>query len=468
MIARSPQFHWTIPEHWLGAVKDWPDLCQSFGEALVTLSPKVLKTHALVIGATGSGKTVFLHHLIVADLRRGQSIVLLDARGDLAMATIELAARAGIDPSLVRFFNLREKQNPIGFNPLAGPGETYYKAFGLISAVEAESETWGVQLAETFRNAALLLAETNSSLTQLDGLFHNPEVRRSLIAKATTAALKEFWQRFDALSPDKQAALASPVLNKVSALLSTEGMRRMYGHPCPVDLFEHLNRPGSITLISLAVDELHAAGWMTGSIMLSTICRVVFSRATVAESQRNPIRLYVDEFENFSMRDFESILAEGRRFGFSLVLAHQTLAQLTPKLRSVILGNVGVKVVFRTGFQDSEVLNKDLTGVKGAFNLPSLPVGEAVLWRRGGTPFQIEVNAPLIGDVGSGSPASRQFLAQLAELAPAYYEVVEEELVTTVSPEIEAVSDPVQPKSEPMPAVDRDAKSKTTRLEDWL
>ncbi|KAA0232922.1 MAG: signal recognition particle-docking protein FtsY, partial [Armatimonadetes bacterium] len=61
-----------------------------------------------------------------------------------------------------------------------------------------------------------------------------------------------------------------------------------------------------------------------------------------------------------------------------------------------------------------------------------------------------------------------QFLAQLAELAPAYYEVVEEEPVTTVSPEIEAVSDPVQPKSEPMPAVDRDAKPKTTPLEDWL
>lgn len=457
-----------LPYHWLGVVKDWPDLCQSFGEALVNLSPKILKTHALVIGATGSGKTVFLHHLIVADLLRGQSIVLLDARGDLAMATIELAARAGIDPSLVKFFDLREKKNPLGFNPLAGKGEPYFRALGLIDAVAAESESWGVQLAETFRNAALLLAETNSSLKELDGLFHNSSVRRALIEKASTNSLKEFWQRYDSLSSEKQAALASPVLNKVSALLSTEGLRRMYGHPVSVDIAEHLNKKGSITLVSLAVDELHSAGWMTGSIMLSAICREVFSRATVAESDRNPIRLYVDEFENFSMRDFESILAEGRRFGFSLVLAHQTLAQLTPKLRSVILGNVGVKVVFRTGYQDSEVLNKDLTGLKGAFNLPSLPVGEAVLWRRGGTPFQIEVNAPLIGDVGSGSPASRQFLAQLAELAPAYYEVVEEEPVTTVSPEIEAVSDPVQPKSEPMPAVDRDAKPKTTPLEDWL
>ncbi|KXK15894.1 MAG: AAA-like domain protein [Armatimonadetes bacterium OLB18] len=377
-----------IPPHWLGVVKNWLDVCRSLIEALIYLSAEVLRTHALVIGATGSGKTNFLHHLIVADLLRGHSIIVLDPRGDLAMAVIELAVRAGIDPSLVRFFDLREKQNPLGFNPLAGNGEPYYKALGLIDAIAAQVESWGVQLAETFRNALLLLAETNSSLNQLEGLFYNASVRRALIVRATTDSLKDFWRRYDALSPDKQAALASAVLNKVSALLSTEGLRRMFGHPDPVDIGEHLNQPGSITLISLAVDELHSAGWMTGGIMLSTICREVFSRATVAESQRNPIRLYVDEFENFSMRDFESILAEGRRFAFSVVLANQALAQLTPKLRSVILGNVGVKVVFRTGFQDAEVLNKDLAGVKGAFDLPNLPVVKRFYGSAGRHPFR--------------------------------------------------------------------------------
>lgn len=458
----------SIPDHWLGVVKGWLDLYRSFGEALVQLSPATLKTHALVIGTTGSGKTNFLHHMIAGDLVRGHSVVILDAREDLAKAAVELAARAGIDPSLVRFFDLREKQKPLGFNPLAGKGEPFYRALGLIDAIAAEHDGLGVQTVEYFRHAALLLAETNSCLNQLDGLFHNTAARRALIERATTISLKEFWKRYDLLSPEKQAALASPVLNKVSALLSTEGLRRMYGHPSPVDLAEQLNRPGSITLISLAVDELHSAGWMTGSIMLSAICREVFSRVTIAESQRNPIRLYVDEFENFLMRDFESILAEGRRFGFSLVLAHQTLAQLTPRLRSVILGNVGVKVVFRTGYQDAEVLNKDLAGVKGAFDLPSLPIGEAVLWRRGTSPIQIEVNIPLIGDVGSTSPASRQFLEQLSELAPAYNEVVDEKPMSTEESIVERVSGEEPPTREPTPRVSECAKGKSKRLEDWL
>jgi hypothetical protein len=460
--SRSSRRTVPIPDHWVGMVKGWPDLCQSLGEALVTLPPHVLSTHGLIIGATGSGKTNLLHHLIAGDLMRGRSIVVLDARGDLAVATVELAARAGVDPKDVRFFNLREKDQPLGFNPLAGNGEPYYRALGLIDAVAAESESWGVQLAETFRNAALLLAETGSPITKLDGLFHNRAVRRDLIARASSEPLRAFWSRYDSLSADKQSVLASPVLNKVSALLSTVGLRRMYGHPAPVDLAEHLGTPGSVTLVSLAVDELHSAGWMTGSIMLSSICREVFSRATVAESQRNPIRLYVDEFENFAMRDFESILAEGRRFGFSIVLAHQTLAQLTPKLRSVILGNVGVKVVFRTGYQDAEVLNRDLAGVKGAFDLPSLPVGEAVLWRRGELPFQIEINTPLIDDVGSVSQSAREFLARLAELTPAYFEIVEE---------TQSVEAPDEAQVEEQPPSQKRQKAQGTppgHLEDWL
>jgi DNA helicase HerA-like ATPase len=162
------------------------------------------------------------------------------------------------------------------------------------------------------------------------------------------------------------------------------------------------------------------------------------------------------------MRDFESILAEGRRFGFSIVLAHQTLAQLTPKLRSVILGNVGVKVVFRTGYQDAEVLNRDLAGIKGAFDLPSLPVGEAVLWRRGEFPFQIEINAPLIDDVGSVSQSAREFLARLGELTPAYFEIVEE---------TQSVEAPVEAQVEEQPPSQKRQKGRETppgHLEDWL
>lgn len=460
--SRSARRTVPIPDHWVGVVKGWPDLCQSIGEALVTLTPSMLSTHAYVPGTTGVGKSCFMTHLKASDLRRGISIVDLDGRGDSKNSSLELVARAGVPPEFVKIFDLREKDQPLGFNPLAWKGEPYFPVLGLIDAVAAEHEGLGVQTTEYMRNGLLVLAEAGAPITELEAFFHNPAIRRRLLARISAPALIEFWQRYDRLSPEKQSVLASPVLNKFGPLLATEGLRRMFGHPCPVDLGEHLRTPGSVTLISLAVDELHSAGWMVGQIMLSSICREVFSQATVAESQRNPIRLYVDEFENFAMRDFESILAEGRRFGFSIVLAHQTLAQLTPKLRSVILGNVGVKVVFRTGYQDAEVLNRDLAGVKGAFDLASLPVGEAVLWRRGEFPFQIEINAPLIDDVGSVSQSAREFLARLAELTPAYFEILEE---------TQSVEPPDEAQVEEQPPSQNRQKGRGTppgHLEDWL
>lgn len=412
----------TIPDHWIGARKDWEDSCTSFGEALVSISQRELATHALVIGATGSGKTNFLHHLIAQDLQRGQSIVILDARGDLAGAALELATRAGVNPKKVRFFNLREKKRPSGFNPLAGSGEAYFRALGVLDAVAAESESWGIQLAETLRNSLLLLAECGQSLVQLEALLQNAAFRREFMPSAKQESLRTFWERYDGLSLDRQAALAAPVLNKVSILLATEPLRRMFGHPSPVDLGNHLQTKGSITVVSLAVDELHSAGWMAGSILLSSVCREIFAQVEIPESQRNPVRLYVDEFEHFGVREFESILAEGRRFKLSCVLAHQTLAQLTPKLRSMILGNVGVKVVFRTARHDADILNKDLVGDVKAFDLPSLPVGDAVLWRRGTAPIHVEVNEPLIHDVGQVSPQARRFRDSLLELTPPYIE----------------------------------------------
>ena len=60
-----------LPQHWIGVRKYWQFTCPSFNEAPVSLPPSTLATHALALGATGSGKTNLLHHLIAGDLIRG-------------------------------------------------------------------------------------------------------------------------------------------------------------------------------------------------------------------------------------------------------------------------------------------------------------------------------------------------------------------------------------------------------------
>jgi len=385
---------------WIGVLKDWQTVTANPLPVLVSLEPAHLRTHALVIGSTGSGKTNLIHHLIAQDLERRHSVVVLDLRGDLADAVCAMC-RGHVAPEQVKFLDLREKERPLGFDPLSGPGEPYFRALGVLSAIAFESESWGVQLAETLRNALMLLAEAGKRLTDLEHLLHDRAFRTSCLAGVAPSPVTEFWQRFDALSEDRQQTLAMPVLNKVSLLFATKTLCTILSHPQPLDLALHLNRPGSVILVSLAVDEMHQAGRMLGNLFLSGLCREVLSRVRTPEALRNPVHLFVDEFENFTVPDFETILAEGRRFGLSLVLAHQTLAQLTPRLRSMVLNNVGVKLCFRCGREDSATLAKDILGDAKSVDLAGLATGEAFMWVRGFGMGLIEVNEPI--------PAAKQW-----------------------------------------------------------
>ena len=82
--------------------------------------------------------------------------------------------------------------------------------------------------------------------------------------------------------------------------------------------------------------------------------------AREATGFRQPVRIYIDEFQGCRGRVLQSLLAEGRKFGISLVLANQSLGQLgnasAHSVGSAVLANVGNIIAFRTGAADAAVL----------------------------------------------------------------------------------------------------------------
>jgi len=419
----------------------------------IQLLPKHLQTHALLIGATGCGKTNLIHHLIEQDLDLNQSFCILDLRGNLVKDALVLCARKQVDPRRVRILDLRERERPLGFDPLFGAGPAYFRALNVLDAVEDASESWGVQIPETFRNVLIPLAEAKQPMTQLDKFFFDADFRRACLSESEEEPVVSFWKRFDELTKERQAGLAMPVLNKVSILFATKTLRRILGSDRPFDLSRHLDTKGSITLVSLAYDEMHSAGQILGKMFLSSLCREVFARIGIPEKRRNGVRLYVDEFEHFGTKDFENILAEGRKFRLRVVLAHQTLAQLTPAMRSIILGNVGAKVVFRTGFEDGVRLSKDLTGGADTYNFQGFRRGEAVLWRKPGFLRRFMVCPPLIENSGEMTDEAKEYV---------------ERVYDTFADEPERQSHVSTPVELPPESSQRKRKQSTGSLEDWL
>lgn len=452
------EFDGTRPEHWIGIEADYQEHQDHPATRLFSVSRRDLAVHGLILGASGSGKTVCLTHLLAGAIKRGDSFVLVDARGDQVNDALTLLA-GRVDPSLVKVIDLRHSTPHMGFDPLGGAGLPHKRALNIASTIKAGSDSFGVQLEETLRYFLIALAEAGEPLTQLEAAFYADEYRSWLIGQVKTEAVRAFIARFHSMKEDRRAALAMPVMNKLSAVFATPKLRSILSDRNAINLAQHLNQDGSVLLVSLAVDETADVGRVFGSLFLGCLTQTMFARVGEAEHKRNPVLLLLDEFSNFASEDLSSVIAEGRRFGFSLICAHQTLSQVGPSLRSLILGNVGLKVIFRLGRDDSQAMSADLTGDRKALDLTRLPIGTCIVRRGNQKLVGVEVNKP-IGNGGVLDSPARTFLAEIHRQHPS--KAYEQPLLATSSTSTQPAAPPEHSKSRKKRA------NQTSSLEDWL
>ena len=108
-------------------------------------------------------------------------------------------------------------------------------------------------------------------------------------------------------------------------------------------------------LINLAKGVLRTNSFLLGALFVAKIQMAAMSRVDLRPSERTPFYFYVDEFQNYATLSFAEIMSEARKYGLSLILAHQSLVQLDQQLRDIILGNAKNFVVYRCDRQDAEL-----------------------------------------------------------------------------------------------------------------
>ena len=162
------------------------------------------------------------------------------------------------------------------------------------------------------------------------------------------------------MTDKNQIAWIDPVMNKINAFFSDERIRQMFASSTKssFNIRETIDN-GKILLVKLDKGRLKDAADLLGSLIMAKIQMAAFSRANVPANKRTPFYLYIDEFQNFASESFMVILSEARKYGLSLVMAHQTLVQISGELRSLILGNAGIQVYFRVSRQDASILSKE-------------------------------------------------------------------------------------------------------------
>ena len=289
-----------------------------------------LRSHAYLVGGTGTGKSRLLRLLAEQDIAAGHGLCLIDPHGDLCEALVAyLATLPGGHPALARavLIDPTDREWAVGFNPLqVPPGDDLYPHV--------------LELLTVFRK-----------------LWADAEFRGRLVAGLAHPEARAYWQgRFGPLPARTKAEWIESTLNKVSAFVSDPWIRDMVGQRrSTIDPRQWMD-DGAFVLVNLAKGRLKQNSDLVGALLVAKLQEAALSRVDLPEGERRPFRLYVDEFQHYATASFQDILSEARKYALAIVMAHQTLAQLDRTLQASVLANAKVQVYFRPSRQDAEVL----------------------------------------------------------------------------------------------------------------
>ena len=348
------------------------------------------RRHIYSIGSTGAGKTTFLQSLINQDIHAGRGVCLLDPHGDLAEEIIDNIPRERIND--VIYFDAGDRNNPLGFNPLAGwdaDHERELVASQLVSTFKGIwRDSWGEWLEYLLKNTLMALLEREGvavSLLSIVRMLEDVEYREHIVAGVKDPVVLRFWREyFEGFAPRERHLRISSTLNKAGKLVLSPVLRNIVGQTSSSFDMSDVMDGSKILIVNLSKGKIGEdnANFL-GSLIVSDIVSRAMKRAYQKEHERKDFYLYIDEFQNFTTDSFASIVSEARKYRLSLNIAHQNFDQISPKVLSAIIKNTGTLTAFNVNFEDAEKLAANFHPIKPDA-LASSSVGECWCRTSGG------------------------------------------------------------------------------------
>lgn len=381
--------------------------------------------HIYCLGGTGTGKSTLLYNMVVQDMQAGEGIAVMDPASDFVDAVLAAVPVARIKDVII--IDPSDEQHPVGLNPLDfGGNPTLMKVnrvindlLDIFNSLYNMREAGGPGFEQYFRNTLLLASTVREDsphgsptlLTPLE-VLRNKEFRDELLAECYDSFLgadmagevTRFFTSAQATSGEQQFENWVPyVTNKLVRFTSNPLLRQMLCSPKRTVDFRHLMDERKILLVNLGKGEIGSQDTrMLGMLVLKYLFQAAMTRTDVPRAARIPFYCYVDEFHNFVDSEIADILAEARKWGLHMVLAHQSLGQLvvgnTRTVLDAVLGNVATKLFFRVGLDEAQALEPGYLPQFDAHTLAQLPdrhvLARLLVGNKPSLPFVFQTKAP--------------------------------------------------------------------------
>lgn len=338
------------------------------------------RRHLYMIGKSGVGKSKVQELLIRQDIAYGHGVCVIDPHGELIDEILHFIPENRIkdvcvvDPSDTAF--------PVSFNPLQNvdPALKHQLTQSLLEVLKKQfSSDWTSCLEHVFRFTTLALLDyPGATMRGMISMLTDHAYRQKVIEYIEDDMVRRFWSvEFTDWSEKFDADAIIPLVNKLGQFLSDPMLRNIFGQrENKIDL-EQLMNGKKIVLVNLAKDKIgEENSSFFGCVFLTKIKQAGMMRAQLEAKDRTDFYLYIDEFQSIVTDTFENILAEARKYGINLTMAHQYVEQLPSKTQHSVIGNVGSMICFRVGGEDAQTLKPEFAPVFDSKDMINLGVGE--------------------------------------------------------------------------------------------
>jgi conjugal transfer pilus assembly protein TraD len=322
--------------------------------------------HTLVVGATGSGKTVTQTWIATRAIANGMGAIVVDPKGDAGMREeLRRAALAAGRPYL--------EWTPDGdsvYNPYAqgGASEIADKAL----AGERFTEPHYLRQAQRYLGHVVRTLRQTGAQVSLRAIVEQLEPARleTLARELPEAEARPTFAYLDSLSSRQQGDLAG-VRDRLAILAESDVGRWLDPQTAGVEQFDLLTavRRQAVVYFSLESDSRPLLSAMLSAAIVQDL------QTTAARLQRAPAQtlVVIDEFSAIAAEQVVRLFGRARSAGFSLLLGTQELSDLRPpggeRLLEQVLGNLSALIAHRQVVPSSAELIASIAGTKGAWKV---------------------------------------------------------------------------------------------------